>query len=342
MLEPTSKTPRRTGSQRMRGESNGLRNRNRRVVDCGRYGRERDPAGAGQPPRVADLSRSRRPVARDPGRPHLAAVDVDLHLRTRLPRHQRRAPRRRLLHARRVLRRQGRREARQGGSQAAHAGPLGAPRHPQAGDHRRARRRAGAQDRRGRRRLRLLQPHPGRHLRLRAAPPRDPQRRHFMATKPEVCWQVPVRREWEDLGEGQGRTTITEFAAQLLGRGRRRPVVVVLVVGECARGRHASRSSRPTRSELRELIGDAAYDVLREHCDGAERRAARSRCCRSPRPERPARLLVRRPAPRRPLTPARGRLGVQVARVDDLSDPHRARSAAGSRSGCSARRSRRR
>ena len=34
---------------------------------------------------------------------------------------------------------------------------------------------------------------------------------HFMETKPEVCWQVPVRREWEDLGEEGTRTTITEF-----------------------------------------------------------------------------------------------------------------------------------
>ena len=28
--------------------------------------------------------------------------------------------------------------------------------------------------------------------------------RHFMTTKPEVCWQVPIRREWEDLSEQGG------------------------------------------------------------------------------------------------------------------------------------------
>ena len=44
-------------------------------------------------------------------RPHLADVAVHVHLRPGLPRHLRRAARRRLLHARRALLRQGRREA---------------------------------------------------------------------------------------------------------------------------------------------------------------------------------------------------------------------------------------
>jgi hypothetical protein len=89
---------------------------------------------------------------------------------------------------------------------------------------------------------------------------------HFMATKPEVCWQVPVRREWEDLGEGQGRTTISEFARSSWGEGG------ADLSWWCSSSASAHAAGREPvvatyESELRELIGGAAYDVLREHCD---------------------------------------------------------------------------
>ncbi len=90
--------------------------------------------------------------------------------------------------------------------------------------------------------------------------------RHFMATKPEVCWQVPVRREWEDLGEGGGRTTISEFGRAAWGEGG------ADLSWWCSNSVAAHAAGREPvvatyESELRELIGDAAYDVLREHCD---------------------------------------------------------------------------
>ncbi|HEX4015698.1 MAG TPA: hypothetical protein VHX15_03090 [Frankiaceae bacterium] len=89
---------------------------------------------------------------------------------------------------------------------------------------------------------------------------------HFMVTKPEVCWQVPVRREWEDLGEGQGRTTISEFARSSWGEGGSD------LSWWCSSSTIAHAAGRipvvaSYESELRELIGDAAYDILREHCE---------------------------------------------------------------------------
>jgi hypothetical protein len=89
---------------------------------------------------------------------------------------------------------------------------------------------------------------------------------HFMVTKPEVCWQVPVRREWEDLGEGQGRTTISEFARSSWGEGG------ADLAWWCSSAASAHAAGREPvvatyESELRELIGDAAYVVLREYCD---------------------------------------------------------------------------
>ncbi len=89
---------------------------------------------------------------------------------------------------------------------------------------------------------------------------------HFMETKPEVCWQVPVRREWEDLGEGAGRTTISEFSRAAWGEGG------ADLDWWCSAASSAHSAGRVPvvasyESELRELLGDAAYDVLRGHCD---------------------------------------------------------------------------
>ena len=71
----------------------------------------------GRPRLSPRLGRVRRPRRRRPGvplRPDLADVELDVHLRPRLPGHLRRVARRRLLHARRALLRQGRREAGRG------------------------------------------------------------------------------------------------------------------------------------------------------------------------------------------------------------------------------------
>ncbi len=89
---------------------------------------------------------------------------------------------------------------------------------------------------------------------------------HFMETKPEVCWQVPVRREWEDMGEERGRTTITEFARSSWGEGG----ADLNWWCSSAASAHAAGAEpvvRSYESELRELIGSAAYDVLLEHCE---------------------------------------------------------------------------
>jgi hypothetical protein len=90
--------------------------------------------------------------------------------------------------------------------------------------------------------------------------------RHFMATKPEVCWQVPVRREWEDLGEDATRTTITEFGRAAWGEGG----ADLSWWCSSAASAHAAGSEpvvHTYETELRELIGDAAYEMLRELCD---------------------------------------------------------------------------
>lgn len=91
--------------------------------------------------------------------------------------------------------------------------------------------------------------------------------------KPEVCWQLPLRRieQYEDRADGVEilRTTITEYDRRGWGDG-----------GEdfdwyCSTSPVCHDNPDPMwishRAELVALIGDAAYEVLARHC------AARSR-----------------------------------------------------------------
>lgn len=86
--------------------------------------------------------------------------------------------------------------------------------------------------------------------------------------KPEVCWQLPLRRleAWEERADGQEilRTTITEYERRGWGGG-----------GEdfdwyCTTAPACHTNSLPLwkscEAELRALIGDASYDVLTQHC----------------------------------------------------------------------------
>ena len=166
MLEPMSSTPRRMP-----------RGYRRPPLGLGWAGARGRP---GVPP---CLDRVRGPRRRRPGvplRPHLAHVELDLHLRRGLPGHLRHRARGRLLHARRALLRRGRRGPGQGVGRPARRHRLAPPR-PGAGQARpgpsqglgRDRRRGRAQDPRRRRRLHLPQPaRLGCRLRLRPARPR--------------------------------------------------------------------------------------------------------------------------------------------------------------------------
>lgn len=94
--------------------------------------------------------------------------------------------------------------------------------------------------------------------------------------KPDVCWQVPLRRleEWEERPDGQEilHTRITEYDRRAWGGGEE-------FEWWCsgAPGTHAGGDSlwKTSKNELRALIGDAAYAVVAQHC--REREAAGAR-----------------------------------------------------------------
>ncbi|AKK04056.1 hypothetical protein [Corynebacterium epidermidicanis] len=94
--------------------------------------------------------------------------------------------------------------------------------------------------------------------------------------KPEVCWQLPLRRleAYEDRADGVEilRTTITEYDRRGWGNG-----------GEdfdwyCTTAPGCHTASAPIwktlETELRALIGDECYDIVAQHC--ASRAAAKA------------------------------------------------------------------
>ena len=94
------------------------------------------------------------------------------------------------------------------------------------------------------------------------------ENRHFVETKPDVCWQLPLRRSFETRQVGEREYSITvigEYERLAWGDGG----------GDfdwyCTSNSDAHVGSEPVyisnRVELQTLIGVAAYAILAEHCD---------------------------------------------------------------------------
>lgn len=88
---------------------------------------------------------------------------------------------------------------------------------------------------------------------------------HHSETKPEVCWQLPLRRVDEEQGDGTVISTLTEFGRDGWGSG-----------GDdfawwCTEAPDAFVGARPVyqslESELRSMIGDALYEQLARYLD---------------------------------------------------------------------------
>jgi hypothetical protein len=95
---------------------------------------------------------------------------------------------------------------------------------------------------------------------------------HPLQTKPDVCWQLPIRRAYRDVTRADGSTyleiTITEYQARDWGAGGHD------MDWYCTNAPAAHVGSEPVyrsnQAELRELVGDAAYDELVRHCEAFE------------------------------------------------------------------------
>ena len=97
---------------------------------------------------------------------------------------------------------------------------------------------------------------------------------HPLETKPNVCWQLPIRRLFREVDRGDETTyievTITEYDRRGWGAGGHD------LDWYCSGNTEAHVSAEPVYvsngPELVELMGQPAYDVLVEHCREFERR----------------------------------------------------------------------
>jgi hypothetical protein len=92
--------------------------------------------------------------------------------------------------------------------------------------------------------------------------------RHFVETKPDVCWQLPLRRSFETREVGE-----REYSVTVIGEYER------LGWGDggddfdwyCTSNTEAHIGSQPVyisnSAELTALMGKDAYDILAKHCD---------------------------------------------------------------------------
>ncbi len=90
--------------------------------------------------------------------------------------------------------------------------------------------------------------------------------------KPEVCWQLPLRRleDWEERADGVEilRTTITEYDRRGWGGGGED--FDWYCTGDPNTHRNAEAIWRTHRDELVELIGLPCYEILAQHCQARE------------------------------------------------------------------------
>ncbi|MDX6326041.1 MAG: hypothetical protein QOK15_2395 [Nocardioidaceae bacterium] len=92
--------------------------------------------------------------------------------------------------------------------------------------------------------------------------------RHFVETKPDVCWQLPIRRTYRTVERPDGTSTlevsIGEYDRRGWGAGGHD------LDWYCSGNTEAHVGTEPvylsSRVELVELMGQAAYDEVARHC----------------------------------------------------------------------------
>ncbi|HEX4700015.1 MAG TPA: hypothetical protein VH857_11740, partial [Actinomycetes bacterium] len=100
------------------------------------------------------------------------------------------------------------------------------------------------------------------------------QGRHFLETKPDVCWQLPIRRTYEKVDKGDGTkvqvVVIAEYDRRGWGPGGHD------LDWYCSGNTEAHVASEPVyvsmSAELVELMGQQGYDELVKHAEAYDRR----------------------------------------------------------------------
>ena len=214
-------------------------------------------------------------------RPDLADVELHVHLRPGLPGHLRGVARRRLLHARRALRRQGRREAGRRRTSTCSTTTLWQFQPPTRAATVRKKDDWIDVDEDGERKTPVVEYdgqsacvfhnrtdfHLGAGCALHALA--FVLEKNPLETKPDVCWQLPIRRTFRNV-ERQDGTTYTEVSIGEYDRRGWGPGGHDLD-WYCSGNTEAHVAREPVyvtnEAELTELMGEAAYDELVRHCE---------------------------------------------------------------------------
>ena len=92
--------------------------------------------------------------------------------------------------------------------------------------------------------------------------------RHYLETKPDICWQLPLRRSWEKREVGDTKYSVVvigEYTREAWGPGG------ADLDWYCTSNTEAHNGKNPVylsnRRELIELMNEPAYEILRERCD---------------------------------------------------------------------------
>ena len=91
------------------------------------------------------------------------------------------------------------------------------------------------------------------------------QRAHPMTTKPDVCWQLPLRKEDKDDGDGTMTTTLSEFSRSGWGPGGEEFAWWCTEAPEAFTG--AEPVYRSLEVELRAMAGDELYEAIAAYLD---------------------------------------------------------------------------
>lgn len=121
----------------------------------------------------------------------------------------------------------------------------------------------------------------------------------YQETKPDVCWQLPIRRSYEKVKRGDGTTVlvtvISDYDRAAWGEGGHD------LAWFCSAATEAHRAPRPVylseRATLIALMGEAAYAQLVDLCAAHEQAVAATLAAHPPeRWEQTAALLTVHPA----------------------------------------------
>ncbi len=94
------------------------------------------------------------------------------------------------------------------------------------------------------------------------------ENKHFIETKPDICWQLPMRRSWEkrEIGDTTYQVTVIgEYTREAWGEGG------ADMDWYCTSNTEAHNGAKPVyisnKTELIALMNPLAYEVLAKLCD---------------------------------------------------------------------------